>query len=193
MTDLGEYMGRPIDATSIAVRGIGGGLDDPLAIDPEVVPIGGHRMLCVPVVCVEHTPRVKDRKEPDEDDLTLVHIFVGDGPVFFIDPGVVIEARQEHAEKVQLAASEQERRKRAAKAQGGGGEDPEQRVLDVDAEALRTAHLQGAHADGLVDGCVECEWEHELERTEAGNEGAAADAAAAQEAAERFENEGGAG
>ncbi len=145
MTDfptLGDYNGRPIVGTALAVRGIGGGLDDPLAIDAEIVPIGGHRMLCIPVVCVDHQYPVEDRKNPDEGGVTLTHIFKGDGPLFFVDPTVVDQARGEHQHKVMLAQKAIADAKDAeAKAKKGTGAQPAgrratQSVLGVDREAL---------------------------------------------------------
>lgn len=170
-TTLGEYRGRPIVGTALAVRKVGGGLDDPLAIDAEIVPVGGHRMLCIPVVCIDHQYPAEDRKKPDEGGVRLTHIFEGDGPVFFIDPTAVERARGEHQHKVMLAQKAlDDEKERAAKAKKGTGEAPVdngQVVLEVDAEAMVQAHLAGDHAKGLADGCPECEWEGQVEAREA--------------------------
>lgn len=162
MSDLGEYRGRDIDGVSMTVVGLGGGLDDPIAVDPEVVEIGEERMLCVPVVCVEHKPKVHNRKEPDAGDLELVMIFTANGPQFFVEGGVVAEARMAHLEKVTLEERRRDEAKQAKKSKDVAGATDGQTELEVDEDSLERAHIAGEHKS-LVHGCPGCTWESELE------------------------------
>jgi hypothetical protein len=179
---FGEYDGRPVDEIALELRGLGGGLDDPLAVDGERMEIGTEFMVCVPAVVVEHRPKVKNRKEPDEGALTLVHVAIGNGPIFPVDADspYIEQARGEHQTKVLLAQKAVEDAKALAKAQAEqakrDGAGPGQGALAVDTEALTQQHLAGDHADPEVfeqvkGDCPECVWEVDcVEREELGLE-----------------------
>lgn len=165
MSDLGTHRGRPIVGMRMSVAKVGAGLDNPIALDPDSVgelEVGDTVTICVDAVLVdEHFP-AEHRKEPAEGGVFRAFGFDATA-TYFVDPGSVIEARQRHLERVELA--QRERAKKPPKDVPPVADG--QQELEVDGAALERAHITGDHKDGKVEGCESCAWEDELEEQEA--------------------------
>jgi hypothetical protein len=138
---LPDYGGRQVVRTSISIRNAGDGLSEGLGIDPQVLPLG--ETVYVVLECVVHAhdhDRIMDKG--NDTGLLVLDQVLKAGTGTLIDADVVKTAIAEQAEKIVLA------KEAAAGTQR----------LPFDEELLEL-HTQGAHAGGLVAGCVECDKE----------------------------------
>lgn len=139
---LPAYGGKTVTRTSIKITNAGDGLSAGLAIDPEVLDLG--RKVYVVLECVvdshEHD-RILDKG--NDTGLLVLNQVLKAGTGTLIDADVVRAAIADQAEKIQKA---QEQAKGIER-------------LPFGAEELSNKHAEGAHADGLVPGCPECDAE----------------------------------
>lgn len=134
---LGSFEGTPVAGTGIEIPSAAGGLRDALKIDPQVLHKGQRVMVLLDceVGKIRHDP-VKDSEEWNR-----VHILATNGATI-VDGDVFDEALAAQAERIQRAKD---------------NESGQQRTDD--ALELVAAHDKGDHADGLMDGCPQCEAE----------------------------------
>lgn len=145
---LPEFEGLPTIAVSLEVRGIDGGFNDGMTIDPVVLHKGDKVFLLVEgtVAGINHKPI------EEANAWRRAH-------VVRVDAGTLVG--REFAE-----AHLDEQAKRIEEAKGLA------RLPFGD--ELQEAHQAGDHAEGLVEGCPDCDHEAELAAKEAG-EGEAGD------------------
>jgi hypothetical protein len=141
---LTPFEGRPVIATAIEIPGAGGGLRDALTIDPQEFHYGET------VFVVIEGKVGKLRFDPVKD--------AGDGVkrVHVLDTQAATVAERATVEALLEAQA-----RRIEEAKGL------QRLPFGD--ELQEAHDRGEHADGLVDGCPDCDLETDLEAKEAGD------------------------
>lgn len=142
---LGEYRGRDIIRTSLTIRNTGDGLSEAMGIDPQVLEIGDEVYVLLKCEVVDHAhPMIKDT-----DCLELKQVLRA-GTATIVDADFAEDKIDQQAARIQRA-------KDAASGQGS-----------INTELLERQHNDGAHADGLVEGCPRCEEEAALEAEEAG-------------------------
>jgi len=149
MAELGEFDGRDVLRTSIAVTNAGDGLSEAMKVDPQVLHLGEK------VTVVLECEVAKIRHEPirDTDALNRVQILRA-GTATIIDAEVVkeaIDAQREAIERAKDLLSGQTRFE----------------------HELRSEHVLGEHADGLVEHCPLCQEEADAETKEQADELAA--------------------
>lgn len=138
---LPEFEGLPTLEVSLEVRGIEGGLNEGLTIAPAVFHRGDRVFLLV-----EGTvDAILHKSVADREGWRRAH-------VLRVDAGTIVDAEfaearlEDHARRLEEARGLQR--------------------LPFDEELL-AAHERGEHADGLVEGCVECDREIEAKAAEA--------------------------
>lgn len=139
---LEPFEGSPVLGVGIELPGAGGGLREALTIDPQVF----HRDDVVHVVLKFKVGKVRFDPVKDTDAVRRVHI----GEV--LDAAIV--SAEDVAEMLEAQAARIEEARGILR-------------LDFDQQELRDAHNEGEHAEGLVEGCPDCDLEAELEASEA--------------------------
>lgn len=144
-----KYNGRKIVGNLMEIRNAGGAFSAELLVaNPDLLEgakVGDVVSVGMRLVCIDEHYPVEDRKEPSEGGVK--HKFVFDPThLALVDDDILDGAFEAHAERVQ----------RAKDAEAGQGRLPTD-------EELHSAHLAGEHAAGLVDGCVDCAEEADLE------------------------------
>lgn len=136
---LPSFEGRPTKAVSLELRGVNGGLNDGLTIDPIVRHIGDE----VYVLCKGRVEDVAHPRIPDDPDggVKRAHIIK-------VTEGVVVD-------EAFATDSLADMRSRVEAARGNI-------AMDLDGK-LQAAHDEGEHAEELVPGCPACEDEKRLE------------------------------
>lgn len=129
---LPSFEGLPTLEVSLEVRGIEGGLNEGLTVDP-VVMHKGDRVFLLLEGTVDH---ILHKSIKDEEGWRRAH-------VLRVDAGTLVDAEfaesklEEHALRLEEARGVQR--------------------LPWDADGLAALHEAGEHADGIVDGCPECD------------------------------------
>jgi hypothetical protein len=144
---LPDYLGKPVTGTSIRVRGAGDGLSAGMAITPEILAADelGHLYVVLECEVGGHYHRVgKD----DPETWTLEQV-LNAGVAVVMDADVIREA----------IAAQAERLERASRLRKGVLKLP---ITDED--SLLAEHERGEHADGVREGCPECDEELRLEK-----------------------------
>lgn len=134
MPELGEFEGRTITKTTIALRKAGDGLSKAQEVDPVILRQGD----TVYVVCKATVGTIAFK--PDDEDAVERHTALNVDSATVMDDDVVKNAIAAQEERIQLARDEAEGIKRLP-------------TEDV----LRSEHDAGLHAFGPVDGCPLCE------------------------------------
>lgn len=145
-TDLGTTPdGLAVVAVDLELRGVGGGLTPALRIDPALYEQGA-TIICSFEATVESIRFDPEAKAEPAGDQVRVHIAKATG------------ALVRRAGDGDLEAELAEMRDKIARAK-----DAEKGILRLATDdELEAAHDAGEHADGLVDGCPECDRELEL-------------------------------
>lgn len=141
MPELGEFEGKAVRETTMAIHNAGDGLSEAMKTEPVIMHEGDEVYIVLRGVVSE--VRFKAVK-PGSTDLVRVHR-VRAGTATLIEMDVVREAIDLQEEK------NTHRREQEAGVSR----------LPVDEHNLRGAHVLGEHADGLVDNCPLCEDEAE--------------------------------
>lgn len=131
---LGDFEGRTILSTTIQVTNAGDGLSDAMKIDPVVM----HHGETVYVVLECEVSKVRFDPIKDTQGVARVHVLKA-GTATLIDGAAVEDALDAQREKIA----------RAKEAAQGVARLPTD-------EELAYQHGEGAHSEGLVDGCPEC-------------------------------------
>lgn len=158
---LPDYNGRPVVRTAIKITNAGDGLSKGLAIDPQVLDISQTHYVVLECVVDSHEHDRIIAQGNDTGLLVLNQVLVA-GTGTLIDADVVKEAIAQQAEKIE----------RAKDAAAGRAKLPYP-------DELQKQHADGAHADGLIEGCPDCDAETAAAKSEAevqAAEQAAADA-----------------
>lgn len=140
---LPEYGGQPVVRTAMKITNAGDGLSAGLAIDPAVLPLGGTVFVVLECVVDSHEhDRIMDRG--NDTGLLVLNQVLKAGTGTLIDGDVVREAIRDQDEKIQ----------RAKDAAAGRSKLPYP-------DELQKQHAEGAHSDGLIEGCPDCDAEAE--------------------------------
>lgn len=140
---LGDYRGRDIIRTSLTIRNTGDGLSEAMGIDPQVLEIGDEVYVLLKCEVVDHAhPIIKDT-----DCLELKQVLKA-GTATIVDADYAEDRIDQQAARIQRA-------KDAASGQGS-----------INTELLERQHMDGSHADGLVEGCPRCDDERDAEEAE---------------------------
>lgn len=141
---LGEFDGKAVLSTSIAITNAGDGLSQALKIDPREMHLGEE------VIVVSRCVVAKVRFDPikDTDGVQRVHVLRA-GTSTIMEGSVVEEALAATAAKIETAA-------RLAKGE---------HKLPTE-EALQEEHDAGGHRAAMVAGCPECDTEDEVHAAE---------------------------
>lgn len=145
MSDLGNFSGRNVIKTAVAITNAGDGLSQAMKIEPELLELGEKRY----VVLECEVAKIRFEEVAGTEALARVHVLRA-GTATLIDGEVVREAIDVQREKID----------RAREAEAGV------QRLPTDHE-LRGAHVLGEHTDGLVDECPLCQEERGAEAREA--------------------------
>lgn len=172
--------GTEIASIAVEVRGISGGLQDPMKFGPVLFTKGDEYCLVITGKCVDVDFRAEDRKDPESDFVRVQVLTVESGA--FIDRSTVAEALKRQAAIVEEGKKREEAEKGINRLDFGGDDDgasstePEP---DEEEErfALARQHAAGVHSDGIREGCEACELEAAAEQQEADDD-ASADGAA---------------
>lgn len=136
-----QYEDRDVISTGIAVRNTGHGLEEAMKTEPVVL----HHAETVYVVMECQVEKIRYDEIPETDALTRVQMLKA-GTATILDAQVVKDA---------IAAQAKANQDRIDREKG-------QRTLEQEAaEALRSAHTLGEHANGLVNGCDLCDKERD--------------------------------
>lgn len=160
-TKLPDYMGRPVVRSTISIRNAGDGLSEGLSIDPQVLQPGS--TVYVVLECVVHAhdhDRLLDKG--NDTGLMVLDQVLKAGTGTLMDADVVRDAIVEQAEKIE----------RAKDAAAGRAKLPYP-------DELAKQHADGVHAEGLVEGCPDCDAEVAAAEAEAAVEQAVHEAEAA--------------
>ena len=141
---LGEYAGRDIARTTIAIQKTGDGLSESMSIDPQLLDIRSR----VYVVLECDVKRHEFEPIEDTDLLNLKQVLVAQAATI-VDEALVGEAIDKQKDRIKRA-------KDAATGQGS-----------TSTALLENQHNEGKHRE-LVDGCPICESEREAEEEEQG-------------------------
>lgn len=143
-TDLGEFEGSEILRVGIEIPGAAGGLRDALDIEPVVM----HKDQEILVLIRGTVGKVRFDPVKDTQGVARVHVLnVSDATI--VDGDVFESALDDQREKIERAREA---------AQGV-------QRLPMD-EELTVQHGEGAHAQGLVDGCPVCQSESDAVEAE---------------------------
>lgn len=125
---LGKFEGRKVDAVGLEIRNAAGGLNDAMKIDPVEMHIDEE------VTVVMRCTVTKVRHDPlrDTDGLRRVHILTA-GEATIVDDELVAGLLDAQKIRIEKALGTQR--------------------LPIE---LVEAHLNGDHADGLVEDCPNC-------------------------------------
>lgn len=160
-TKLPDYGGKPVVRTAIKITNAGDGLSAGLAIDPQVLALGERHYVVLECIVDSHEhDRIMD-KNNDTGLLVLSQVLKA-GTGTLIDADVVRTAIVEQAERIE----------RAKDAAAGRSKLPYP-------DELAKQHADGAHAEGLVEGCPDCDAEVAAAEAEAAVEQAVHEAEAA--------------
>jgi hypothetical protein len=140
MTVLGEFDGKDVVGTRIAITRAGDGLSKALRTEPRLITMGDR----VFVVLECEVTKVGFEETKDDPTQVLRTHTLRAGTATFIDEDLVKEMIVEQAEKNRLFDE-------AAKGIRNLGD------WAVDAQALVDAHEAGDHVDVMVPGCQLCE------------------------------------
>lgn len=132
---LPAFEGLPTTEVSLEVRGIEGGLNEGLTIEPVVLH-KGDRVYLLLEGTVDH---ILHKGIKDEDAWRRAHVIRVDAGTI-VDADFAEERLEEHARRLEEARGLQR----------------------LPFEELSVAHKEGEHADGLVEGCPECDTEARL-------------------------------
>lgn len=148
-TTLTPFEGRQVLSTGIEIPGAAGGLRDSLAVDP----FEGHQGTKVFVLLETTVDKLRFDPVKDTDGWKRVHILA-------VELGLIVDAQDVEAmvaaQRVRIAEHAA-----AKEASEKGG-----RIVYPTDEELLEAHTNGDHADALIEGCVECQREVDLEAKE---------------------------
>lgn len=144
---LGDFDGKDVLRTTIAVTSAGDGLSEALKVDPKLMHLD--EKVYVVLECVVAKVRFEPIK--DTDAVSRVHVLKA-GNATLVDPDLVADQLKQQAERIQLAKE---------------AEAGIQRIDQYANDELQAAHDLGEHADERVPGCPECDEEAELEADEA--------------------------
>ncbi len=155
MTDdtsiLPPYAGRQVAQTTISIRNAGDGLSKGMAIDPQVLTIGGTYY-----VTLECTLEAHDYKRLDKvPDMLVLDQVLKAGVAVLMDRDLVAAAIDEQRERILVAEEERKNLKRLPFADEG---------------ELGLAHARGDHAEERIDDCPVCRSEIDAEEKEAADE-----------------------
>lgn len=145
-TDLGTFDGKDVLRTAISVTNAGDGLSEAMKVDPTLL----HLDEKVYVVLECQVAKVRFDPIKDTDAVSRVHVLRA-GTATMVDGDLVQKQLQEQAERIQLAKE---------------AEAGIQRLPQYDGDQLVADHEAGDHAEGLVDGCPECQAEADAEDDE---------------------------
>lgn len=143
--DLGEFEGRQVLGVGIEIPGAAGGLRDAMKIEPVTAHQDEEMMILI------RGPVGKIRFDPvkDTQGVTRVH-------VLNVSDAMVVEGEDFDA----MLDAQKERIQRAKEAAAGVARLPTD-------EELEFQHNEGAHSEGLVDGCPSCDAEQDAAEQEA--------------------------
>ena len=145
-TDLGTFDGKDVLRTAISVTNAGDGLSEAMKVDPTLLHLDDK----VYVVLECQVAKVRFDPIKDTDAVSRVHVLRA-GTATMVDADLVQQQLTEQAERILLAKE---------------AEAGIQRLPQYEADALDAAHDDGEHAEGLVDGCPQCEAEADAEAGE---------------------------
>lgn len=139
---LPAFEGSQVLGVGIEIPGAGGGLRESLTIEPVVF----HKGDVVHVVLKCEVSKLRFDPVKDTDAVRRIHIMeVKDAAI--VDAADVAEMLEAQAARIEEARG-------IAR-------------LDFDGAELKAEHDDGEHAEGLVEGCPDCDLEAELEASEA--------------------------
>ena len=153
-SELGEFAGADVLQCGIEIPAAGGGLNPAMEIEPQTFDIGDR--VFVVLGCTVAKVRFEEIK--DTDALRRVHVFKA-SEATIVDEDLVREHLEAQQERV-LRAREQAAG--VARLEFPVGVDTAVGWSN-EAAVLVRQHGQGAHADGLRDGCPLCGEERDLE------------------------------
>ncbi len=143
LESLPPFEGLPTLEVSLEVRGIEGGLNEGLTVEPIVM----HKGDRVYLLLEGTVDSILHKSVKDEDGWRRAHVLrVEAGTV--VDADFAEERLAEHALRLEEARG----------------------VQRLPFDELLDAHHRGEHADALVEGCLECDCEGNAERAEADSE-----------------------
>lgn len=142
-TVLGEYRGKDIIRTSVAIQKTGDGLSESMSIDPQILEIDETGYALIEYEVDHHEPK----RIPGTECLELKQVLHA--------KTVTIVDEDYAAERIESQKAKNQRAKDARKQQGS-----------IDTTLLETQHNDGNHASGLVDGCPICDTERQAEADE---------------------------
>lgn len=155
---LESYKGHDVLRTTIAIRNAGDGLSQAMGIDPVELELGSthYVILKVEVAGHDYVP-IKDT-----DALELKQVLKATDATLAsgADVKALVDAQAERILKAREAAAGITRLEFTDGPEDGDEED--------EAVALSRQHEAGVHADGVRDGCPQCEEEVRLEAEEEG-------------------------
>jgi hypothetical protein len=146
-TKLPDYAGSPVANTTISIRNAGDGLSKGMAIDPQVLVIGGTYYVTLECTLDAHDYK---RMASAPNMLTLDQVLKA-GVAVLMDADLVKAAIEEQRERLLVA----EEAKKGI-----------ERLPYDDEGELGLAHARGDHASGLVEGCPVCQSEKDAEAAE---------------------------
>jgi hypothetical protein len=146
-TELGTFDGKDVLRTAISVTNAGDGLSEAMKVDPTLLHLGDK--VYVVLECEVAKVRFDPIKDID-DAVSRVHVLKA-GTATMVDADLVQQQLAEQAERIQLAKE---------------AEAGIERLPYAATDELDAAHDDGEHADGLVDGCPQCQAEADAEDDE---------------------------
>lgn len=147
---LTPFEGKDVLAAAIEIPNAAGGLREAMAIDPQEYHHGERRYVVLELDCT----KVRFDPVKDTGGLRRVHVFSATGATF-VDADLVAKHVEAQRERIEAAKIEAERAERA---------EGIRRVPFGD--ELQDAHDRGEHMDGLVEGCADCQAEHDAAEAE---------------------------
>lgn len=136
-SNLNPFEGDEVLAAGMEIRNAAGGLNEAMSIDPVELHKGDE--ITVVLRCVVDKIRFDPVK--DTSGLRRVHILLANDAAI-VDDDVVSDALDRQADRI-----------RRAKEEASG------MIRLPYGDDLQDAHASGGHADGLVDGCPDCDSE----------------------------------
>ncbi len=129
---LGEFEGKPVVGAAVEVRGVAGGLNDALGVDPVVLTQGEH--VVVAFECTVAQIRHEAKKgEPEDGEQIRVHVLKAAGAV--IAEGDLVDkisaAISSQSERVEAAAAERDAREAIEKQRAKDAESGQMRIDDA--------------------------------------------------------------
>ena len=149
MTDLlGEFDGKTVARTTIAITNAGDGLSEAMKIEPQLLHHGDK----VYVLLECEVSKIRFDEVKDTGYLSRVHVLKAGG-------AVIADASTAEQVKASIAAM-------TARIEAARDAEEGKRKMFPTPDEMTAEHRAGAHADDLVPGCPDCEAETDAEAAE---------------------------